>query len=172
MFCKRCGVEINSYISTYPYCPSCQPRLTIGSQGISVNSNKTISKQFNNHTEFPWESGIDGGSIISKNKEAMKRQHESGNQSVSDYYGGAVVCETIGKSDQEFILHATKHFYADVEVKIQGVIEEITQKNKILPCTENQVALQMLEAALYWLNERTRKRKEQQVEGTNKPHHS
>lgn len=170
-YCKRCGLEIGSYVSTYPFCPSCQPRLTVGLRETE-QSQKTISKQFNIHTEMPWESGIDGGSIISKNKEAMKRQYEEGNSPVFEYYGGAVVCETVSKSDQEFIIHATKHFYADVEVKIQGVIEEITQNNEILPCTENQVALQMLEAALFWLNERTRKRKEQQVEGTNKPHHS
>jgi len=57
-----------------------------------------------------------------------------------------------------------------VEQDIQQAISRITGMNESPPCTENQVAIQMLEAALFWLNERTRKRKEQGVEGTNKPH--
>lgn len=133
-------------------------------------------KKYNNHSDLPWESGKDGGSIISKDEKLIEAQNKSSlsqnGYDCREYYGGAVVCETIGKSDQEFILHATKCFYDNVEVKILRIIQEISRKDELLSCVENKIAIQMLEASLYWLNERTRKRKEQQVEGTNKPHHS
>lgn len=69
-------------------------------------------------------------------------------------------------------MHAQNIIPITVESIITAAAKEIDRRNSELPCIENQIAIQMLEAALYWLNERTRKRKEQQVEGTNKPHHS
>jgi len=42
--------------------------------------------------------------------------------------------------------------------------------NSQLPCRETSLAITKIEEAVFWLNERTRKRLEQNVEGTNEAH--
>ena len=60
---------------------------------------------------------------------------------------------------------------AQIEDVIDVLIDRLMgfQKGKF-PCRENALAITKLEEARMWLNERTRKRKEQGVEGEHKSH--
>ena len=61
---------------------------------------------------------------------------------------------------------------AQVEDVIDVLLERIHNLQAELPCRENSLAITKLEEAKLWLNERTRKRKEQGVEGKNLQHRS
>jgi hypothetical protein len=57
-----------------------------------------------------------------------------------------------------------------VEDVIYALVERLTGFQKAMPCRENALAITKLEEARMWLDERTRKRREQGVEGKNLPH--
>ena len=59
---------------------------------------------------------------------------------------------------------------AQIEDVIDVLVERLQGFQQILPCRENEMAIMKLEEARLWLNERTRKRQAQGVEGTNQPH--
>lgn len=58
------------------------------------------------------------------------------------------------------------------EQVIEVLLHRITGLNEKFPCFENEMALEQLKTALYWLNARTKKRVAQGVEGQDLPHHS
>lgn len=53
---------------------------------------------------------------------------------------------------------------------IELVVVRLMALNTKFPCRENILAITKLQEALFWLNERTRLRVEQGVEGQNEPH--
>ena len=83
---------------------------------------------------------------------------------------------------------ANEHLYIDIKwqegtveengvngVQIEDVINILVDRlqefqNGNFPCRENALAITKLEEARLWLNERTRKRREQGVEGKHKKH--
>jgi hypothetical protein len=59
---------------------------------------------------------------------------------------------------------------AHVEDVIDVLMQRLHTYQRELPCRENAIALTHLETARLFLNERTRKRKAQGVEGQQRPH--
>lgn len=56
------------------------------------------------------------------------------------------------------------------ELLIEVLMDRIHKLHAIMPCRENLLVEKNLGDALFWLKERTRKRREQGVEGTGKAH--
>lgn len=53
---------------------------------------------------------------------------------------------------------------------IDVLVAYLQDCNKALPCRETSLAITKLEEARLWLDERTRRRQAEAVEGTNAPH--
>lgn len=54
-----------------------------------------------------------------------------------------------------------------VDVLIEIARDVVTSLNRSVPCDENTHAIRCMQEALWWLNERTRKRTESGIEGRN-----
>ena len=59
-----------------------------------------------------------------------------------------------------------------VEEVLEVVLRRLRDLNTKFPCRENSIAITNIEQGLMWLNERTRLRTEQGVEGKDIPHTS
>lgn len=59
-----------------------------------------------------------------------------------------------------------------VEEVLQRCVDRLQELNAALPCKENALAIDHLRTAIVWLNERTKKREQQGVEGSSRAHRS
>lgn len=62
------------------------------------------------HTKGPWENGNVGDAIISKHPNAIAGP--SYTKDVLDYYGGAVICESVNSEDKPIIKAAPEMYEA------------------------------------------------------------
>lgn len=95
------------------------------------------------HTKGPWENGNVGDAIISKHPDAIAGA--SYTKDVLDYYGGAVICESVNSEDKPIIKAAPEMYEALKEwLALDESIAECQQCQALKRCGTHPAQLKMI----------------------------